>query len=101
MSSGAAPGSTSVWSIVFESSSRRGAIGLRSLRGSDADGVPDGLQFEVGGRVPRRLALAVADDPLDVLGGETLEFGPVTVDTGQVDRVHVHMRREHGRELRL
>ena len=42
----------------------------------DADRVPDGLQLEEGGDLPRALAVgAAAHDALDVVGGEPLELG--------------------------
>src|SRR5919197_3628300 len=64
-----ASGSSSVWSMVFESSSNRKAMGARpSMTHSNADGMPNGLQLEVRRRMPRGLPLTVSDDALHILG---------------------------------
>ena len=47
---------------------------------SDADRVPDGLQLEEAGDLPRALVVGrAADDALDVLGREPLELRDVAV----------------------
>src|SRR5919197_1192618 len=69
---------------------------------SDAYWVPDRLELEEGQDLPRALGVGGAvDDALDVRGGGALELGDVAVRTGQVERVHVHVGREHRRELPL
>ena len=62
--------------------------------------VPDGLQLEEGGDLPRALRVGTAaDDALDVVGREPLELGASPLGAGEVDRVHVHVRGEPRREL--
>src|SRR5436305_1690765 len=64
--------------------------------------VPHRLQLEEGGDLPRALSVgAPADDALDVLCCEALELRPVTVGAAEVDRVDVHVGREHRAELRV
>ena len=59
---------------------------------SEADGVPDGLQLEERCGFPRALRVGGrVDDPLDVFGGEPLEFRAGPVGAGEVDRVDVHV----------
>src|SRR5436190_11062904 len=80
--------------------------GRRTLRrqpavGSGPDRVPDGLQLEEGRDLVERLRIGLADDDaLHVLGGGALEVGAEPVRAGDVDRVHVHVRRKPRRDLR-
>ena len=67
---------------------------------TSADRVPDGLQLEEGGDLPRALlGRRAVDDALDVLGRELLELGREAVGAGDVDRVDVHVGREPRGEL--
>src|SRR2546430_1617707 len=64
--------------------------------------VPDGLELEEAGDLPGALTVGGAvDDPLHVGGRRALELGDVAVGTRQVERVDVHVRREHRCELAL
>src|SRR5919197_2533656 len=65
-----------------------------------ADRVPDGLELQEGGDVPRALSVRVpSHDPLDVLGRGAFEISRCAVGSGEVERVDVHVRREPRREL--
>src|SRR6185369_10501693 len=74
---------------------------LAESRGLDADWVPNGLELEKGRYVPRRLSVPVGDDALDVVRGKTLELLSLSLNSRQVERVHIHVRGEHRRELVL
>src|SRR5688572_4386396 len=66
----------------------------------DAYRVPDRLQLEEVGDVPRALVVRLAaHDALDVLGSEALQLLRLSVRAGEVDRVQVHVPGEPGREL--
>ena len=88
-------------------SSRRARSGRRSTRPaaeaqrlSEPDRVPDRLRLEEAVDLPRALRVGRrADDALDVLRREPHEVGRVAVRAGEVDRVHVHVPGEPGREL--
>src|SRR5688572_5081566 len=62
--------------------------------------MPDGLELEERRDVVRALAIRVpAHDALHVLRTKTLERRRVSVTAGEIERGHVHMRRELRREL--
>src|SRR5262245_35549564 len=70
------------------------------LRPSHAHRVPDSLELQEAGDLPRALFFdGAANNPLDVLRGESLQFGDVTVGSGHIERVHVHVRGEHRGKL--
>src|SRR5437660_10007368 len=81
---------------------RRAAIG-RVVKLSAAllpDRVPDGLELEKGGDLPRALNVrASMHDPLNVLCGGALELGKIPVGCREVDRIYVHVSGQPGREL--
>src|SRR6185437_10780426 len=67
---------------------------------SDADRVPDGLELEEAGDLPRALVVGrAAHHALDVLGREPLELRDLAIGARDVDRVHIHVPGEPWREL--
>src|SRR5688572_22010723 len=70
------------------------------LLSSHAYRMPDGLELEERGDVVGALAVGLAThDALHVLRAKTLELRDIPVATGQVERGHIHVRREPGRQL--
>src|SRR5687768_13674471 len=62
--------------------------------------MPDGLELEERGYVIRALAIRFpTHDALHVLRTKALELRDVAVATGEVERGHIHVRREPRREL--
>src|SRR5207248_453861 len=67
---------------------------------SHPDRMPDRLELEERRDLVRALPVGfAADDPLHVLRTEPLELREIAVGAGDVERDHVHMRRELRREL--
>src|SRR5207253_10555652 len=67
---------------------------------SHPDRVPDGLELEERRDLVGTLVIGLsADDPLHVLCAEPLELGDITVRAREVERDHIHVRRDRGREL--
>src|SRR5438309_3725270 len=75
--------------------------GPRSCSNSDPDGVPNGLHLhERGDEVRAQLAGRALDDAFDVVSGCFLDLGHLVGGAaGDVDRVHVHVRREPWQQL--
>ena len=73
---------------------------LQQAPRSDTHRVPDSFQLQEAGDLPRALILGGAsDDPFHVVGGQPLQLGHVPIRTGDVKRVHIHMRGQHRSEL--
>src|SRR5207247_11253955 len=64
------------------------------------DRMPDGLQLEERGDLVRTLRIGPRPhDPLHVLCAEPLELRDIAVRPRDIEREHVHMRRDRRREL--
>src|SRR5262245_12028106 len=64
------------------------------------DRVPDGLELEERGDLPRALRVRLAvHDALDVVRRRALEVRRAAVGAREVERVHIHMRGKPRRKL--
>src|SRR5262249_56630054 len=71
---------------------------ISTLKCSDADRVPDGLQLEERRDLVEALRVGRAeDDALHVLGRRALEVGAEAVGAGEVDCLYVHLTRTPAR----
>src|SRR5215475_3531938 len=78
----------------------RSISGEASERGLNADRMPDRLELEEGGDLPRGLDVrGAAMDALDAVRREPLELSDLAVGAGEVERVDVDVRCQPRREL--